>query len=288
MFEGISEGALRFGVFAAVFTALAAIEFLRPRRSLTAHKARRWATNLAIIGIDGMVVRIMALLAVPLAGTAAAIFAEANGVGLLHVVAWPFWLEAAIAIILLDLAIWGQHVATHKVPALWRLHQVHHADVDFDVTTALRFHPVEIALSVLWKIVCVLALGASWWAVVLFEIVLNACAMFSHANIHLPLGLDRNLRRIVVTPDMHRVHHSIIPREHSSNFGFNLSVWDRLFGTYRAQPEKGHDDMTIGLLPYQSDEPTRLGWSLALPFRQLPGLSPRFAPEPGPIPPKNH
>jgi sterol desaturase/sphingolipid hydroxylase (fatty acid hydroxylase superfamily) len=264
---GISEGALRLGMFAAVFLLLAAIEFLRPRRTLTARKVRRWTTNLSIISIDALVVRGMAMLTVPLAGTAAALYADANGLGLLHAVAWPSWLETAIAVVVLDLAIWAQHVATHKVPVLWRLHQVHHADRDIDVTTGLRFHPLEIGLSILWKIVCVLALGASLWAVVLFEIILNAGAMFSHANIRLPLWLDRGLRLVIVTPDMHRVHHSVIRQEHDSNFGFNLSVWDRLFRTYRAQPDKGHDDMTIGLSPYQSDEPTKLGWSLVLPLR---------------------
>ncbi|MEQ1652489.1 MAG: sterol desaturase family protein, partial [Hyphomicrobium sp.] len=195
--------------------------------------------------------------------------AGTHGIGVLNWIAWPSWLETLIAVVVLDFAIWVQHVTTHKVPVLWRLHQVHHADVDIDVTTAIRFHPIEIGLSILWKIVCVLALGASVWAVLLFEILLNACAMFSHANIRLPAALDGVLRVFVVTPDMHRVHHSVLRHEHNSNYGFNLSVWDRLFSTYRAQPEKGHDAMTIGLTPYQSDEPTRLGWSLSLPFRRL-------------------
>lgn len=267
LFAGLSAGEVRFGVFVVVFAVLAAFESLRPRRPLTANKNRRWATNFAIIGIDGLVVRAMAMLAVPLAGTAAALYAEANGIGLLQLVTWPAWIKVAIAIAVLDLAIWAQHVATHKLPVLWRLHQVHHADPDIDVTTAIRIHPGEIALSMLWKIVCVMALGASWWAVVLFEIILNAGAMFAHANIRLPLWLDGVLRLVIVTPDMHRVHHSTIQREYDSNYGFNLSVWDRLFRTYCAQPEKGHDAMTIGLEPYQSDEPTRLGWSLFLPFR---------------------
>lgn len=269
LFEGMSEGTLRFAVFAGVFVALAFIELLRPRRTLTASKFRRWSTNLSIVGIDGLLVRAMSMLAVPLAGTAAALYAGTYGIGVLNWIAWPSWLETLIAVVVLDFAIWVQHVTTHKVPALWRLHQVHHADVDIDVTTAIRFHPIEIGLSILWKIVCVLALGASVWAVLLFEILLNACAMFSHANIRLPAALDGVLRVFVVTPDMHRVHHSVLRQEHNSNYGFNLSVWDRLFGTYRAQPEKGHDAMMIGLTPYQSDEPTRLGWSLSLPFRRL-------------------
>jgi sterol desaturase/sphingolipid hydroxylase (fatty acid hydroxylase superfamily) len=267
LFEGVSEVALRFGVFAGVFVLLAGIELLRPRRRSAANKVRRWATNLAIVSIDGLVVRAMAMLAVPLAGTAAAVYAATHGIGLLNWLEMPSWVEAVLAIIALDFSIWMQHVATHKVPLLWRLHQVHHADIDFDVTTAVRFHPVEIALSVLWKIVCVLLLGPSVLAVVLFEIILNASAMFSHANIELPSEADRRLRLLIVTPDMHRVHHSVISREHHSNFGFNLSIWDRIFGTYRAQPEKGHENMMIGLPAYQSDEPAGLVWSLTLPFR---------------------
>ena len=267
MFAGLSETALRFGVFIAVFAALAALELLRPRRSLTAVKAQRWFTNLAIVGIDGLVVRAMALLAVPIAGTAAAVFAALNGVGLLNWLELPSWVSIAILVVALDFAIWLQHVATHKIPILWRVHQVHHADVDIDVSTAVRFHPIEIALSVVWNLVCVALLGAPVAAVVLFEIVLNACAMFSHANIELPDRADQLLRRLIVTPDMHRVHHSVIRREHDSNFGFNLSVWDRIFKTYLADPENGHENMRIGLPSYQSEAPTRLGWSLLLPFR---------------------
>jgi sterol desaturase/sphingolipid hydroxylase (fatty acid hydroxylase superfamily) len=224
-----------------------------------------------IVGIDGVLLRLMAMLAVPLAGTAAAAYASAHGIGIFNWLDWPGWIETALTIAVLDFAIWAQHVATHKVPVLWRVHQVHHADVDIDVTTAVRFHPVEIGLSVLWKMICVLILGPSVLAVVLFEIILNAGAMFSHANIALPLPLDRALRRLIVTPDMHRVHHSVARREHDSNYGFNLSVWDRLFGTYTENPEKGHDAMTIGLPAYQSVEPTQLSWSLSLPFRAQPG-----------------
>jgi sterol desaturase/sphingolipid hydroxylase (fatty acid hydroxylase superfamily) len=172
-----------------------------------------------------------------------------------------------IALLALDLAIWVQHLASHKVPIFWRLHQVHHADRDIDVTTAVRFHPVEIALSMLWKIAVVIPLGASPFAVFLFEVILNACAMFNHANIALPPWLERIVRLFIVTPDMHRVHHSVERREHDSNYGFNLSLWDRLFATYTAQPEGGHRGMTIGLSQYRSDGPTRLIWSLAVPFR---------------------
>ena len=186
--------------------------------------------------------------------------------GLLNQVDWPYWLKVLIALLVLDLAIWFQHLVSHKVPIFWRLHQVHHADRDIDVTTAVRFHPVEIALSMLWKIAIVVPLGASPFAVFLFEVILNACAMFNHANIALPAWLDRGLRIFIVTPDMHRVHHSVLRSEHDRNFGFNLSLWDRLFRTYRAEPEAGQQGMTIGLTPYQSEAPTRFGWSLLLPF----------------------
>jgi sterol desaturase/sphingolipid hydroxylase (fatty acid hydroxylase superfamily) len=203
---------------------------------------------------------------VPVAAVAAAFFAKERGLGLLNQVDWPYWLKVVIALLVLDLAIWFQHLVSHKVPIFWRLHQVHHADRDFDVTTAVRFHPVEIALSMLWKIVVVIPLGASPFAVFLFEVILNACAMFNHANIALPAWLDRPLRLFIVTPDMHRVHHSVLLSEHDRNYGFNLSLWDRLFGTYLAQPKAGHQGMTIGLTPYQSEAPTRFGWSLLLPF----------------------
>lgn len=264
----LSEMALRLGAFAAVFVVMAAAEAMWPKRTLSHGKGQRWLTNLSIVVLDSFVVRLMGMLAIPLVAVTAAIAAAQNGWGLLNQVDWPWWVEGLVAIVVLDLAIWFQHLVSHKVPLLWRLHQMHHADVDIDVTTAIRFHPIEIALSMLWKIVCVLALGAAPEAVIVFEIVLNACAMFNHANVALPDGVDRVLRSLIVTPDMHRVHHSVIRREHDSNYGFNLSVWDRLFGTYTAAPEKGHQGMTIGLEPYQSEAPTRLGWSLLLPFRR--------------------
>lgn len=267
---GLPEPLLRFGVFALVFVVMALLEIARPKRKLVAPKGRRWLTNLVIVGIDSLLVRLMAALAVPVVAIAAAVYAEAHGIGLLNLVEWPVWLDVLIAVVVLDLAIWFQHLASHSIPALWRLHQMHHADVDIDVTTAIRFHPIEIALSMVWKIVCVVALGVSPLAVLLFEIILNGCAMFNHANVALPPWLDRGLRTFLVTPDMHRVHHSVIGRELNSNYGFNLAIWDRLFGTYTAQPSQGHDGMTIGLAAYQSDAPTRLGWSLFLPFRKLP------------------
>ncbi|MGC1181261.1 MAG: sterol desaturase family protein [Methyloceanibacter sp.] len=265
---GQSDGLSRFAVFLGVFLVMASVELIRPKRRLTVSKARRWLTNLGIAGIDALVLRLMTMLAVPVAAVAAAFFARERGLGLLNQVAWPDWIKLGIALLVLDLAIWAQHLVSHKVPLFWRIHQVHHADRDIDVTTAVRFHPIEIALSMLWKIVVVVPLGASPFAVFLFEVILNACAMFNHANIALPSWLDRSLRLFIVTPDMHRVHHSVLRSEHDRNYGFNLSLWDRLFRTYLAEPKAGQQGMTIGLNPYQSEAPTRFGWSLWLPFRR--------------------
>jgi sterol desaturase/sphingolipid hydroxylase (fatty acid hydroxylase superfamily) len=265
-FLGQSDGLIRFAIFAGVFFLMALIELLWPKRALIVSKRKRWLTNLGISATGTLLLRLMAMLAVPVAAIAAAFYAERNGVGLLNQLNWPEWIKIVVALLVLDLAIWLQHWASHKVPLFWRLHQVHHADRDIDVTTAVRFHPVEIGLSMLWKIAVVILLGAAPLTVFLFEVILNACAMFNHANIALPLWLDRMLRICVVTPDMHRVHHSVLRRERDTNYGFNLSLWDRLFRTYTAQPEAGHQGMTIGLPPYQSEAPARFGWSLWLPF----------------------
>jgi sterol desaturase/sphingolipid hydroxylase (fatty acid hydroxylase superfamily) len=265
---GQSDGAIRLAVFASVFLVMALFELAAPKRRLIAPKGRRWLTNLGISVTGTVLIRLMAMLAVPLAAIAAASYAETHGIGLLNQLDWPEWLKITVALLVLDLAIWAQHLASHKIPLFWRLHRVHHADRDIDVTTAVRFHPIEIGLSMLWKIAVVMAIGAAPLAVFLFEVILNACAMFNHANIALPAWLDRPLRLLIVTPDMHRVHHSVLWREHDSNYGFNLSVWDRLFRTYTAEPEGGHQGMTIGLTPYQSEAPTRFGWSLLLPFAQ--------------------
>lgn len=259
------EPMLRLGVFAGVFALMAAWERGAPKRDLAAPVSTRWMTNWAIAIIDTIVVRLL----FPLAAVGAALDAGAQGLGAFNALAWPRWLEFALTLVILDFAIWAQHVVSHKVPLLWRMHQVHHADRDIDVTTAIRFHPAEIALSMALKIALVYALGPSAAAVVVFEVCLNGFAMFNHANVALPRSADRLLRWLIVTPDMHRVHHSVVRREHDANYGFNLSVWDRLFGVYIDQPALGHRGMTIGLAPYQSDEPTRLGWSLALPLRRL-------------------
>ncbi len=268
----LSELQLRLAAFAAVLAIMAILELAIPRRKLLHSKAHRWLTNLSIIGTGFAIVRCLSYLsgviAVPLIAIAAAEVAAAHGWGVLNWVELPPLLEFVIAVVFLDFAIWGQHVLSHKIPLLWRLHRVHHADVDIDVSTALRFHPFEIGLSMIYKVAWVLLLGSSAIAVLAFEILLNACAMFSHSNVALPGILDRGLRILVVTPDMHRIHHSDQRREHDSNYGFNLSVWDRLFDTYTEAPERGHTGMTIGLSDYQTEEPTKFIWSLRLPFRR--------------------
>ena len=257
---------IRLSVFLGLFAVLAILERLRPRRPMVQPRARRWITNLALVGIDTLALRAAAL-AMPVLAVAAAVDAGRLGIGLFNHLHWPLWIEAVLAVLLLDLAIWAQHLVTHKVPVFWRFHRVHHADRDLDVTTALRFHPVEIIASAALKLGLVYALGPAALAVLVFEILLNATAMFTHANLTLPGWLDRSLRLVVVTPDMHRIHHSVRRDEHDSNFGFALSLWDRIFRTYVADPKAGQDKMTVGL-EWQDEQPARLGWALMLPFRR--------------------
>jgi sterol desaturase/sphingolipid hydroxylase (fatty acid hydroxylase superfamily) len=259
-----NENYIRLGIFIGLFLLLAVIEAVFPRRARSETRQRRWATNWALIIIDSLTLQLLAR-ALPLLAVGAAIHAGTIGWGVLNQVDLPAWVEIAFTILFLDFAIWFQHLITHKVPVLWRLHRVHHADRDIDVTTAIRFHPVEIVLSMLLKIGLVYLLGAPAFAVILFEITLNSTAMFNHANIKLPIWLDKIIRVVLVTPDMHRVHHSDIRAEHDSNYGFSLSIWDRIFGTYIAQPAQGHEDMTIGL-EWQNDRPSNLIWNLSLPF----------------------
>lgn len=260
------ESLIRLSVFAGLFLLFAAAEALLPRRTRTQPRSSRWVTNWVISFLNTGTLQLLALL-LPLLAVGAALDAQANGWGFFNHRNWPIGLELVLAVLFFDFAIWAQHLITHKVPLLWRLHRVHHADRDIDVTTAIRFHPVEIAFSMLLKIGLVYVMGPSAVAIIVFEVMLNGTAMFNHANLKLPVGLDRVLRLVLVTPDMHRVHHSVHRHEHDSNYGFALSIWDRIFGTYIAQPEKGHEEMTIGL-HWQDDRPSKLGWSLLLPFRR--------------------
>ena len=267
--SGFNETVLRLGAFLGVFTLLALAETLRPRRLRLLPRGQRWFAHFGMLGLATVLVRLFALLFPLVGATAAAIYAAEQGWGLFHWLSVPGWIEILLAIALLDLAIWAQHVATHHVPVLWQLHRVHHADRDLDASSALRFHPVEILLSALYKLVVIMILGPAVVAVIAFEIALNASAMFNHANWALPERLDRVLRLAIVTPDMHRIHHSTLRQEHNRNFGFCLSIWDWIFGTYRAAPDAGQDGMMIGLADWQDDDrPARLGWLLAMPFRR--------------------
>jgi sterol desaturase/sphingolipid hydroxylase (fatty acid hydroxylase superfamily) len=258
------EPAIRLAAFAAVLAAMVLWEFLAPRRSRPLSRRRRWPANLGIVVLNTVIVR----LPFPAAAVGLALSAQSGGWGLLNRYEIPLWAAVAAGIILLDLAIYLQHMMFHAVPALWRLHSMHHADLDIDVTTGVRFHPVEIVLSMLIKFAVIAALGVPPAAVLLFEVVLNATSMFNHGNVHIPAALEPVLRWLVVTPDMHRVHHSIERDETNSNFGFNLSLWDRLFGTYKAQPGAGHERMSIGMREHRDErEVDRLLGMLALPFR---------------------
>ena len=260
-----SDGLIRLGCFAGVFAAMALWEALAPRRNLTHRRRSRWPANVGVVVVN----TVLARLVLPAGAVGAAILAQSEGWGLFNVLAVPGWAAAASSVVLLDLVIYGQHVVFHAVPALWRLHRMHHADLEFDVTTGVRFHPVEILLSLLLKSASVIALGAPPVAVLAFEVLLNASSMFSHGNVRLPRAADRLLRLVLVTPDMHRVHHSVVPRETNSNFGFNVAWWDRMFGTYRAQPEAGHERMRIGLEQFRDEDELRLGRMLLQPLRQL-------------------
>ena len=256
------EPAIRAMIFIGVFAALAIAERLVPRRGAFQFNKQRWTTNLGVLLIDALLVRLL----LPAGAVGIAVLAETREAGLLNLVEWPLALKIVVAFVALDLAIYLQHVIFHAIPLLWRLHRVHHADVHFDVTTGVRFHPIEILLSLLIKIAAIFLIGPPVIAVLLFEIALNATAMFSHSNVRLPLAVDAAVRLVMVTPDMHRVHHSIEAAETNSNFGFNLPWWDRLFGTYRAQPAAGHDKMTIGIPQFRSVDDLRIDRVLAQPF----------------------
>ena len=260
----IHESAIRLSFFVGVLAVMAAWEALAPRRPASLGRWARWPSNLAIVVLNTVLVRLL----LPTTTVALALVGEREGWGLLHQIALPGWAALPLALIALDLVVYLQHVMVHAVPLLWRLHRVHHADLHFDVTTGARFHPIEIVLSMLIKFAAILVIGPSPEAVAVFEVLLNATAMFNHGNVRLPTSLDRWLRWLVVTPDMHRVHHSVEDDETNSNFGFNLPWWDRLFGTYRDQPRGGHAGMTIGIHGFRDPgQVDRLPGMLALPFR---------------------
>jgi sterol desaturase/sphingolipid hydroxylase (fatty acid hydroxylase superfamily) len=239
-------------------------EIRAPRRALSVPKAQRWSSNLGLTVFNTLLLRLL----FPAAAVGMAAFAAEHGWGLFNYVEAPFWLAVVASVVAMDLVIWVQHVLVHAVPALWRLHRVHHADLDYDLTTGARFHPLEIILSMLIKFATIVVLGPPIVAVILFEVILNGMAMFNHGNVSLPPALDRALRWMLVTPDMHRVHHSVEDDETNSNFGFNLAWWDRMFGTYRERPRAGHDGMTIGIRSHRDPAVVnRLPGMLALPFR---------------------
>jgi sterol desaturase/sphingolipid hydroxylase (fatty acid hydroxylase superfamily) len=258
------EPLIRVGFFAGVFAIVALWELASPQRVLRLGRRERWFANLGILLLNTAVVRV----AFPSAAVGMAALGVERGWGLLNNFAVPFWLAVPLAVVAMDFVIWLQHVMVHAVPALWRLHRVHHADLDYDLTTGTRFHPLEIVLSMGIKFATITLLGAPVLAVVLFELLLSACATFNHGNIRLPAQVDRVLRWVIVTPDMHRVHHSVEDDETNSNFGFNLTGWDRLFGTYREQPRAGQLGMTFGIHGHTDPhEVARLPGMLLLPFK---------------------
>jgi len=258
-----NETAIRLTAFFGVLAVVAGAEVIWPRRRLTVAKLRRWASNFGIVFLNSLCVRLL----LPATAAGFAVFAANRGWGIFNYFAAPVWSAVVASVVILDFAIYLQHVMFHAVPALWRLHRMHHADLDFDVTTGARFHPIEILLSMLIKFAAIAVIGAPAAAVIIFEILLNATSMFNHGNLRLPLALDRVLRLFVVTPDMHRVHHSIEDYETNSNFGFNLPWWDRLFGTYQAQPDAGHEAMIIGIRDFRAPKlATDLPGMLILPF----------------------
>ena len=258
-----NEPLIRMGFFLGILLAMAIWEVAAPRRRREIPRLLRWSSNLGIVVIDTLLVR----LTFPIVAVGLALLAQERGWGLFNILDVPVWVAFIVSVLALDLAIYLQHVMFHAVPALWRLHRMHHADLEFDVTTGLRFHPVEILLSMGIKLAVVAALGPPAVAVLVFEVLLNATAMFNHSNIRIPPAADRLLRLIVVTPDMHRVHHSIHPSETNSNFGFNMPWWDRLLGTYRAQPREGHEAITIGIEQFRTRRDLWLDRMLIQPLR---------------------
>ena len=260
------EPLVRLGAFGSVLAAMLVWEHVAPRRTPALTRSQRWPGNIGILVLDSLLVRLV----FPGAAVAFALLVATRGWGLLGLVTLPSWLAFALGLLLLDLIIYLQHVLFHAVPILWRLHRVHHTDVAFDVTTGVRFHPLEILLSMVIKLVAIAALGPPVAAVLVFEVLLNSTSLFNHGNVRIPVALDRVLRWLVVTPDMHRVHHSVVRNETNSNFGFNFPWWDRWFGTYRAQPAAGHKEMTIGIEQFREVSDMRLARLLVQPVLESP------------------
>jgi len=265
-----NEAEIRLSFFLGIFALMAIWETIAPRRARSFSRLMRWPSNLGIVALNTLLIRVL----FPVAAVGLAVVGQQKGWGLLNNFELPNWLAVLLAVALLDFIIYSQHVMFHAVPVLWRLHRMHHTDLDLDVTSGARFHPIEIVLSMAIKMVAVIALGPPVVAVVVFEVLLNGTAMFNHSNVFIPASVDRVLRLIFVTPDMHRVHHSIIPKETNSNYGFNLPWWDRLFGTYRAQPVEGHTGMTIGIEDFRSSRDLRLDLMLLQPFKGKVGIYP--------------
>ncbi|MBX2847830.1 MAG: sterol desaturase family protein [Acidiferrobacterales bacterium] len=261
----INEANLRLGFFVGVFALLAIIEFVTPRRAQTVSKSFRWLNNIGVSVVNTLVLRFT----LPVLATGMALLAHDHSFGIFNWISLPFWLACLLSFLIMDFAIYLQHRLFHAVPIFWRLHRMHHTDLEFDVTTAVRFHPVEILISMLIKLIIVALIGAPAVSILIFEIVLNGSAMFNHSNIKLPSWLDKNLRLILVTPDMHRVHHSVHQPETDSNFGFNLPWWDRLCGTYIDQPRDGHTNMQIGIEKFRDSNDTRLDKLLLQPLKDV-------------------
>ena len=258
-----TETIIRLGCFLGLFAALAVCEAAFPRRARAVSRRLRWLSNVAVSTLNQAFLRVV----LPASAVALAVYAQQQGWGLLGRLTLPSWLEIAVAVLVLDLAIYVQHVLYHRIPILWRFHRMHHADIDFDVTTGIRFHPVSVLLSGFIKLGVVVVLGPAPLAVLIFEVLLNATSLFNHSNLKIPVRAERLLRLLVVTPDMHRVHHSSDPAETNRNFGFNFPWWDKLFRTYRAQPALGHEGMVVGLEQFRETSELRLDRMLTQPFR---------------------
>ena len=263
----MSDTILRLTFFLSILIILIMAEILFPKKKRIHNRKDRWITNGLITLINTASVNIVHI-AIPLIAIVAAVDVSNGKMGLFNIINFPIWIEIILTVIILDFIIWGQHLLSHKIPFMWRFHRMHHTDRDLDVTTAVRFHPFEIIFSMFIKITSIYILGASAIAVIIFEIMLNGMAMFNHANLRIPFRIENILRKFIVTPDLHRIHHSIYIDEHNKNFGFSLSIWDKIFKCYLDQPRDGHKDMKLGL-KWQNDKPTKLGWSLWIPFKKL-------------------